>query len=113
MEGFVLVRELIKPFGEFRQLSCYVIMTNKLRQSYGTIFCKHGFLFCATLNIFNQHESSFGCHIIFFVATSYFFVTHTILLRNVNFYVKYFLVFCATQDFFVLLNVSVKNIVNK
>ena len=40
----------------------------------GTIFWKHVILFCATLNIFRQHESSFGCHIIFFVATTYFFV---------------------------------------
>ena len=58
----------------------------------GTIFWKHVILFCATLNIFRQHESSFGCHIIFFVATTYFFVAHIILLRNVNFHVKHF--FC-------------------
>ena len=81
-----------------------------------THFCKRGFLFCATLNTFNQRESSFGCHIIFFVATTYFFVAHIILLRNVNFYLKYFFVdttvLCATQDFFVLPNVSIKNIVN-
>ena len=53
----------------------------------------------------------------FVVATTYFFVTHMILLRSVNFYVKYFfddtIVFCATQDFFVLPIVSIKNIVNK
>ena len=40
MEGFVLVRELIKPLGEFRQLSCYVIMSNKLLDQFffGPIF---------------------------------------------------------------------------
>ena len=27
---------------------------------------------------------SFGCHIIFFVATTYFFLTHIILVRNVT-----------------------------
>ena len=68
----------------FNQFNIYLYAT-------GTIFCKHVFLFCATLNIFSQHESSFGCHIIFFVATTYFFVTHIVLFRNVNFYVKYFL----------------------
>ena len=57
----------------------------------GTILCKYVFLFCATLNIFNQYESSLGCHIFFF-ATTYFFVTRMILVRNVDFYVKYF--FC-------------------
>ena len=52
------------------------------------------------------------------VAITYFPVTHIILLRNVNFYVKYFFlfdttVFRATQDFSVLPNVSINNIVNK
>ena len=96
--------------------STYIYMQQNL-------FCKDVFLFCATLTVsmsllFSQHESSFGCHITFFVATTYFFVTRVILLRNVNFYVKHFFfvdttVFCATQDFFVLPNVSIKNIVNK
>ena len=47
-------------------------------------FCKHVFLVCATLNIFSQHESSVGSHIIFFVATTYFFVTLITLFRNIN-----------------------------
>ena len=75
----------------FNQFNIYFYAT-------GATFCKHVFLFCAILN-------------------NIFFVTHIILLRNVNFYVKYFLfdttVFCATQDFFVVPNVSKKNIVNK
>ena len=54
--------------------------------------------------------------IIFFVATAYFFVAHIILVRNVNFYVKYFpfvdTSFLTTQHIFVL-PVSIKNIVNK
>ena len=81
----------------FNQFSIYLYAT-------GTIFCKHIFLFCATLNIFSQPESSFGCHIIFFVATRYFFVTHLILLPNSNFYVKYFFnwhntILCNTRFF--------------
>ena len=83
----------------------------------GTIFCKYVFLFCATLNIFNQHESSFGCHIIFFVTTTYFFVTHIILVRMLTSMWNIFFVdttaFCATQHLFVLPNVSLKNTVNK
>ena len=55
-------------------------------------FYKHVFLFCATINTFSQHESSFGCNIIYFVDTT---------------------VFCATQDFFMLRNVSMKNIMNE
>ena len=62
----------------------------------------------------------FGCHIIFLVAITYFFVTHIIFLGNVNFYVNFFFfffvgttVFCAAQDFLVLPKVSIKNIVNK
>ena len=91
----------------FDQLNKYLFAT-------GAIFCKHVFLFCATLNIFSQHESFSGCHI-FFVATTYFFAAHIILLRNVNFYAKYIFfvdttVFCAIQDFFVLPNVSINNI---
>ena len=30
MEGFVLVREYIKPVAEFRELSCYAIMPKRL-----------------------------------------------------------------------------------
>ena len=56
----------------------------------GTILCKYVFLFCATLNMFNQYESSVGCHIFFFFATTNFFVTRMILVRNVDFYEKYF-----------------------
>ena len=67
----------------------------------GTIFCKYVFLFCATLNIFSQHESSFGCHIIFLLP-QHFFVTHIILVRNANFYSKYFLL---TKQFFVEHNI--------
>ena len=67
----------------------------------GTIFCKYVFLFCATLNIFSQHESSFGCHIIFLLP-QHFFVTHIILVRNANFYSKYFLL---TKQFFVEQNI--------
>ena len=80
-------------------------------------FCKYVFSFCATLNVFSQRESSFGCHIYFFVATTYFFVTHIILVRNVNFYVKYFFcwhnIFLCNTTFFVPSNVSIKNMVNK
>ena len=50
----------------FNQINIYFYAT-------GTIFCKHVFLFCATLNIFSQHESSFGCHI-FFLLPQYNFV---------------------------------------
>ena len=65
----------------FNQFNMYLYAT-------GTIFCKQVFLFCAALNIFGQHEPSFRCHIILFFATTYFFVTHIVLLRNINFYVK-------------------------
>ena len=91
-------------------------MHNIYLYTTGTIFCKYVFLFCATLNIFSQHESSFGCHIISLLP-QHFFVTHIILVRNANFYSKYFFVdkavFCGTQHFFVLPNMSLKNIVNK
>ena len=51
---------------------------------------------------------SFVCHIIFVVVTTYFFVTDTILVRNVTsmsnffffvttFFVQYVTVFCATR----------------
>ena len=43
----------------------------------GPIFCKDVFYFCATLNIFSQHES-------LSVATKYFFVTYIILVQNVT-----------------------------
>ena len=93
----------------FNQFNIYLYAT-------GTIFCKHVFVFCATLNIFRQHEFSFGCHIIFFVVTTYIFVTHIILLHNVNFTQKFHIfflfdtiVFSATQDFFVLPNVTIGN----
>ena len=94
----------------FNQFSVYLYAT-------GTIFCKHVFLFFATLNIFSQHESSFEYHITFFVDTTYIFVTRIILLCNVNFYARHFFLltrqfFCATQGFFVLPNVSIKNVVN-
>ena len=53
----------------------------------------------------------------FFVATTYFFVTHIILERNANLHVEYFFVgttiFCATHLSFMLPNVSIKNIMNK
>ena len=42
----------------FNQLNIYLYVT-------GNFFSKHVFLFCATLNKFSQHESIFGCHIIF------------------------------------------------
>ena len=54
------------------------------------------FVFCATLNIFSQYESSFGCHIIFFVATTYFCDLQNFVC-NVNFYVKY--IFCWHNSF--------------
>ena len=68
----------------------------------GTIFFKYVFLFCATLTYRVKMSLFLGATFFFFVATTYFFVTYIILVRNVNFYVKYFFfvdtrVFCATQ----------------
>ena len=62
-------------------------------------FGQHAFLFCATLNIFSQHESLFlvsYCHNIFFCDLLNFGGQR-------NFYVKYF--FVETTLFFVQHNI--------
>ena len=73
--------------------------------------------FVNTYSFSVQHET-YLVNMSLLLGVTYFFCCHNItLLPNVNFYVKYFFlfdtVFCATQDFFVLPNVSIKNIVNK
>ena len=55
---FVRHQSIFRAKQNFNQINIYLYAT-------GTIFCKHVFLFCAALNIFSQHESSFGCHIFF------------------------------------------------
>ena len=47
-------------------------------------FCQHVFLFCATLKIFSQYESLFLVSHNAIVATTYFFVTHLILVVNIT-----------------------------
>ena len=104
----------IKVF--FVRQKTFLISWTYIYMQQEPLFCKRVFAFCATRNMFSQHEPSFGCHIIFFVATTYFFVAHIILLANVNFYVKYFFCwhtsFLWNTRFFVLPNVSIKNMVD-
>ena len=71
----------------FRATQNFFNQHNMYLYTTGTIFCQHVFIFCATLNIFSivNMGLSFGCHIIFFLATTYFFVTHIILVRDVTF----------------------------
>ena len=63
-----------------------------------TTFCQHVCIFCATLNILVNMSLSFGCNIFFFVATTYFLVTYTILVRNVT---SMWNIFSLTEKFFV------------
>ena len=60
---------------------------------------------------------SFGWHIIFFVASKYFFVTHIVLLRNATSICEIFVLsqhVQHVQHVFVqhVQNVSIKNIMN-
>ena len=65
------------------------------------LFYQHVFSFCATRNMFSQHESLFLASHIFFVATTYSFVTHIIFVGNVTSMSNIFFVgttfFCATH----------------
>ena len=66
----------------------------------GTILCKYVFLFCATLNMFNQYESSVGCHIFFFFCHNKFFCdSHDFGAQR---WLLWEIFFLLTQHFFVL-----------
>ena len=74
-------------------------------------FWQHVFLFCATLNIFSQHEP-----------TTYFFLTHIIFVGNVKYEICEIFFCCRHNMFFVqhniffvqhVQNVSLKDIMNE
>ena len=56
-------------------------------------FCQHAFLFCATLNIFSQHESLFGSHTIFCWHNWRFFCDSHKFGGQRNLYVNFFFFF--------------------
>ena len=80
-------------FGQLRILDGLIFGQKKIRNFVPTKFLGFNvFLFCATLNIFSQHESLFWRHMIFFVDTPYCVVTHIILVGNLTFMWNIFLV---------------------
>ena len=95
----------IKVF--FVRQKTFLISWTYIYMQQEPLFCKRVFAFCATRNMFSQHEPSFGCHIIFFVATTYFlwlisFCWPT-LTSTWNIFFVDTTVSCGTQDFLCCL----------